>query len=552
MTRLIRAGLLLLAVLTAGPTLARVKLVELGWDIPSTAFLRAHWQRMEREAPFDGVVFSAEAKDDQGRPISSEAAWGPERWQRAWFDAALADLKSCRFTRFTDNFVRLNASPKAVSWDDDAGWTAMAEKAAILAWLARGGGAKGIAFDVEPYGSNQWQWDSAAKTSFAETSATARRRGAQLGRAIAAEMPNAVVMTLFANSVLSHVGRSADPQALLAKEGYGLLPAFFDGLLSAAPPEMALVDGCENGYYLDSAEAYQRAALEMKGWQGPSLALVSPANRARYRQQVQAGFGFYLDMFINPEGHTYYRGPLDGSRLRRLTRNLTAARDAADEYVWVYGEQCRWWSDLAPWREADLAKTAGRGKHWEEALPGITRAIDRIRDLEGSALAELATSKPPNLLANPDLAQGPAADQTLPTGWSAWQYEKEPTGTFAWDKTVGDGSARATKVTWGCFLQGVEAQPGAVYLVEARCRRQGSGSPALTVRWQTAEHRWTREPDDRTFAFGAAVDGWQFARGVVTAPDGIGRLVVLLDIRGQRDDQSQVWFDAVRLHRLAD
>ena len=65
---------------------------------------------------------------------------------------------------------------------------------------------------------------------------------------------------------------------------------------TGVPPEMILVDGCEHGYYMDSAEAYLRAANEMRSWNGACARLVSPENRAKYRQQVQAGFGFYLDM----------------------------------------------------------------------------------------------------------------------------------------------------------------------------------------------------------------------------------------------------------------
>jgi len=81
----------------------------------------------------------------------------------------------------------------------------------------------------------------------------------------------------------------------------------------------------------------------MRLWNGGAIRLVSPANRPKYRQQVQAGFGFYLDMFLSEATNHYYRGPLNGSRLARLQRNLAWARDATDEYVWIYGEQSRWW-----------------------------------------------------------------------------------------------------------------------------------------------------------------------------------------------------------------
>ena len=353
--RLLQAGFCLW--LAAGAVAARAadkKFIQLGWDIPDTQFLRAHHRQMEQEGPFDGVIFRVEARTGDGKKAGTQDGWNRDPWERDWFNPALADLKACRFAQYSHNFLLFNATPALLAWDDDAGWRALENKLRICAWLAREGGAKGIAPDFEPYGENQWKFDPAKGRAFGATAALARQRGAQFTRGIAAEMPNAVVLTLFLNSVVLGAGRAEDPAGILEREHYGLLPAFLNGMLDAAPPGMVIVDGCENGYYMDSAEVFQRAALDMRAWNGPALKLVAPENRPKYRQQVQAGFGFYLDMFLNPPGNTYYRGPLDGSRLNRLSRNLRAARDAADEYVWIYGEQCRWWSALAkdkPWRQ---------------------------------------------------------------------------------------------------------------------------------------------------------------------------------------------------------
>ena len=455
--------------LSFGPAQAgEKKFIELGWDIPDTAFLREFSGQMEREGPFDGVMFRASAAIGDGKTVSTQDGWNREPWKKEWFDRALADLKACRFTSYTSNFLLFNATPKAIDWSDDEGWSTLAEKAKICAWLAREGGAKGLALDFEPYGENQWKFDPAQGRTFAETAALARRRGAQFVGGVAAGMPQAVLLTLFLNSVNGRAGHAEDPDAILATEGYGLLPAFFNGMLDAAPPGLVIVDGCEGGYYMDSVEAYQRAALDMRSWSGPSICLVAPENRVKYRQQVQAGFGFYLDMFVNEAGHTYYRPPLDGSRLKRLSRNLGAARDAADEYVWIYGEQSRWWGGLAkdkPWRADSLAKTVGKGRSWEEALPGVTRAIAWARDPEAAAGIELAALQAggaaANLATNGDVRMGPAqGGGTLPEGWKAWQNEKEATGRFEWDEKVGGGSARSTKVSWGCFLQEFSASPG--------------------------------------------------------------------------------------------
>jgi len=53
----------------------RAKLIELGWDIPSTAYLRDHWQEMEKTGPFDGVIFKVEFAGTEGKRLSSQRVW---------------------------------------------------------------------------------------------------------------------------------------------------------------------------------------------------------------------------------------------------------------------------------------------------------------------------------------------------------------------------------------------------------------------------------------------------------------------------------------------
>ncbi|MCX9078749.1 MAG: hypothetical protein OIN84_12325, partial [Candidatus Methanoperedens sp.] len=411
------------------------KLIELGWDIPPTSHLRESWEEIDRSAPFDGLMFRVEAKDDEGRLLSSESAWDARLWKREWLQGALDDLRSCRFRRLTSNFVRLNATPGTLDWADDPGWAALAQKAGHLAWLMAAAGAKGIAVDFESYGAAQFALDPAKGRTFEETEVLARRRGRSLVDAIAREQPGAVVLALWLNSVNLRAGACDDRVAALAASHYGLLPAFIDGMLDALPPTMILVDGCENGYYMDSAEEYLRAAHEIRSWSGAAIRLVSRENRPRYRGQVQCGFGFYLDMFLNEEGNRYYFPPLDGSRLARLERNLGFARDAADEYVWVYGEQCRWWGP-----PRDLPRTVGKGRLWEEAMPGITAAIAYARDPGEAARRELAARRDAgtlaNLVRNPSFEGGAGKPDAL-DGVGRWQDERVPAGVLDWDAGVG-------------------------------------------------------------------------------------------------------------------
>ena len=255
-------------------------------------------------------------------------------------------------------------------------------------------------------------------------------------------------------------------------------------------------------------------------------------------------------MYLNPEGNRYYFPPLDGSRLARLRRNLRFAREAADEYVWIYGEQCRWWGP-----ERELPNTAGQGRLREEAMPGLTGAIAYTRDPLAAAKVELAELRDSgqlvNLAKNPDFRE-PANPQagSLPAEFGAWQDEKTSAGQFTWDADVGEGSGRATKVKWGCFIQGLAVQPGEKYAVAVSCRSQGNSQPTLVVRWQTAESRWIQEKLDQTFPFESGDGEWQSAFGVVTVPDDVGRLLVLLNVTGQITDDDICWFDNLGVYRL--
>jgi len=544
-------GLLLLAgaVSAAPPSLEspRKKLIELGWDIVDTAYLRAHAAEMEKSFPFDGAMIRVTGKTADGKPANSEWCWDGSAWDRPSFQAAIDDLRACRFAKFTDIFVRLNCSPGKLDWADDAGWKALSDKAGILAWICKAGGLAGIALDPESYGERLFQFKAVQGRSFPEAAALARKRGAQVMRAIAAEHPSMTFLSLWLASLCMHAGRTAVPDDVLISDPYGLWPAFLNGLLDVVPPAMALVDANENGYYIEG-DAYHRVASDMRNLTGPAFALVAPENRAKYRAQMQVGFGFYLDMYVNPEGNKYYRGPKPGgTRLDRLRDNLAAALGASDQYVWVYGEQSRWWGKLD---ENRLKATVGKGRLWEEALPGLTRALAQVRDPAAAARAEVdalrAQGKLVNLAKNADFAKK-AGD--LPADFGTWQDDGSK-GRFAWDED-GGGSGRMESVTNGCFIQKHPAKPGEAYYAEAAAQAQGSAIPTLTVRWQREDGAWTRWDLDVTLTFGpAGADGWRRAGGAVTVPDGAGFLVILPGTKSPGGAGGVCRFDNLGLYRL--
>ncbi len=241
--------------------------------------------------------------------------------------------------------------------------------------------------------------------------------------------------------------------------------------------------------------------------------------------------------------------------MERLRANTATALRAADEYVWIYGEQFRWWPTPNP-RVAE--------ETWPEALPGCRQVLAYVRDPVEYAGEEIEARRQEgpveNLAINGDFSEAEArlpdgrtarwSEASPPAGWGVWQEESSE-GDLLWDRTVGDGAARAVGVAGGCFLQSHAVEPRGRYAVAARVRTQGAGDTWLRVRWQTADSRWTAEiKDGLFFAQALAEDGWREVFGVVEVPEEAGRLAILLGVGNQASDDDIAWFDGVEPHRL--
>jgi len=537
------------------------KLIATGWDHVDSERLLAHHVEMQKR-PFDGVVVQIVGRSEGKRRWPMRRTFSAEAWQKEWFEPCVRNLRACKLTRFTDNFLQVGANPGDVDFFDDAGWGQIVDHWRIAANTAKRAGFKGLLFDPEPYTPPHAQFKYAAqpqreKHTFDEYCAQARRRGREVMKAVADECPDVTLFCYFMNSVVSRATGRADPRPALKPMGYGLLPAFLDGWLDAAPPTVTFVDGCESAYLYNSVRQYIEAALRIKG---ACQELVSPANRATYRAQVQVSFGVYLDACWNPKdsqwGRWYVDG-LGGPRVERLRANVQTALRAADQYVWVYGEKFRWWP---------TPNGRVRPQSWPEALPGCGKVLAYARDPVEYARALIARRAAAgtlqNLLTNGDFAYGKVElpDGRVsawkpgrpPVGWSGWQDEKSK-GALIWDRKAGPagkGAAKAAKVASGCFLQGLPAKPGEHYAVRAKRRLEGRGEAWLRVRWQTAEGKWTAEGKDLVLHAPAPREKWQEVVGVVEVPEGVGRLLVLLLVGDQPTDGDLAWFADAGVYRI--
>ena len=547
----------LVGAFTAQAAPIRKKLIETGWDQPDTATLRKNVAEMEQQTPFDGVIIGCTGVKADGTKASLRPVFSSTPWEAQWFQSCIDDLQATPFKRFTDNFVIIGANPGNVDWFDDEGWKNVVEHWRIAARVARQGKVKGLLFDPEAYTKPYQQFKYAAQAqkdqhTFIEYVAKARQRGQEVMQAVAAEYPDITLYTYFMNSVNAIATGNPDPLVPLLSSGYGLYPAFVDGWLDVVPPTVKIIDGCESAYLFNSTQQFLHAAVQMKV---DAQSLVSPENRAKYRAQVQSSFGIYVDAYANPAGSPWFIDGKGGARVDRLRQNVSDALWAADEYVWVYGEKSTWW----PYPHPSI-KTK-----WDETMPGATDALRMATDpadygrrkLSEMVAAGTATNLTRNGDFSSDKAAGPTPDVMLdwktggaPAGWNTW-LEDPTKGTFTWDRETGGGSARASGVAGGCFIQTIlPVEPGQVYAVQAKYKLQGQGSASIRIRWQTPEGKWIHDQLDRlVYGSGKATD-WQELTGVAEVPEGVGRLIILLGVGGQAGDQDVVWFDDVRAYRL--
>ncbi len=520
---------------TATPA-AETGLIATGWDSPTAAGFCRELPEFEKWGAFDGTTIFPTRKTADGQTRHAHCAFSREHWEWNELADCVADLKAAQPQLATQNFLFLYSNPGDVDWFDDAGWREVVDHWRLLARAAREGGLRGILYDAEPYTPPHSQFLYGAQPeneehSFAEYRVRARQRGREVMQAVAEEYPQITILTYRLFCDVLPVLDSGDPAAALEPSVYGLQPAFVDGWCDVLPPTVRIVEGDEDAYRFNSEAEFDRAYTRLRT-RLPEF--VSPENQDKFRNQLRIGHGIYLDAHSNPPTSPWYIDRLGGTPAQRLTANVASALAAADGFVWIYGEQGRWW----PGGDAKFSV-------WPEKLAGADRALARARDPLALARAVLAKAPPDaNRLTNPAFAE--AAAEGLPKGWWTWQDEG-PHGRFSRDAEA----ACLTAMANGCFGQNVPVQPGETYAVRVRVRTEGKSYAALGIGWKTAEERWSWAAHRSLAASGAAgADGWREVVGLVTVPPEARYLVVMLGTRGQSRDADRVWFDDAQVVKM--
>jgi hypothetical protein len=321
------------------------KIIYYGWGIRDTQYIRDHWQEME-QMPFDGTGISI-AVDRQAwqrgkTDTTNQLAWlimGPRVFRAEDFHPAVTDLKAAQWRIFTDNFLPLilsaAQSAQGLSWFDDDRWRIIVDNVSVIAGIAADTGLKGFILDPEHYNYELFRYSAQRKLrahSFEAYTAMARQRGRDVMGAIATRLPNAVLLSLYGYTLPFSELKAG---TTLAEARYGLLPAFYDGLLKAMPPTGSLIDGHEQAYAFKTkaqfAASYQRIHRD---------AVRLSAVPALYQARVKAGFGLWLD---NKSQRDFWR-PAEWRDA------LSLALASSDKYVWIYSHIPRFFpsTDLHP------------------------------------------------------------------------------------------------------------------------------------------------------------------------------------------------------------
>ncbi len=495
----------------------------------------------------DGVRIFLKGYAPDGKPVGGIFS---DDWTYEAFAPMIPGMREMvRHKSFRESFCATFRSPPKstgrVAWEDDEVWARVARNMRVAARIAREGGFRGLSMDVEDYGRVRQFVRLPDEKPFAELSALARRRGAEVFGGAFEEYPDMILLSFWMLSSTPSWYDVNDLAGYVRARG-DLWPSFVNGILDVLPPTARIIDGDENGYRYEAEKNmfYDRADRTRRRL----MPLVAPENREKYGKQMLVSFGQYFDMYTHPTNSSWYFPPLNGSRLEHFRVNLAQAVEAADEYVWLWGERFH----LVDWADGYTENPALYKGTWEERLPGVTAMMKFVKDPQAFAqerMEELeASGKLVNLVSNG--VDGAGADTGVPK-FGTWRTgDDKGEGSFGIDPTGGESGGPALCATGslsGCFsitLKGVKH--GEYYVIKALALGEGTSAG---VSWRNAAHKYVGRAVKMSFD-GDDMGKWRHFLLPVHTPAGAATMTLTLDV--SIGDGAKAWFDKVEVYKLHD
>jgi len=332
------------------------KLIEFGWDEPDTAFMRKHaakwtlrvrWLRVPHPLP--------ETRRQRRRlPLGLLGQAGVHDQQ---VQHAIDDLKATRFKRLRHNFLRFNVTPGDLDWFDD--YSAVVNNARLAARVAR----EGVSASCSTRAVQRQLFDyrkqpGASTKTWEQYAAQARQRAARSCRPSRKGSRTEGADDLWLRQ--QAVAGDQCGKRPLSECTYGLLAPFLDGMIEAAQGGSQLIDGCESAYSYFEEKKFRTARRmiqkDVLSWWRP-------------REVPEGLLGFVRAVDgLSVEGAGLERRASGAQPIApdKFEEYVRTALEYADEYVWIYSETPRWWSDsggptnLPPAYDAAIRRAASR------------------------------------------------------------------------------------------------------------------------------------------------------------------------------------------------
>ncbi len=443
------------------------KLIKWGMDTPDSTEWRERLAEFE-SWPFDGYVISADAR------IDGKKAWLHGQMSSTYkftydnFKHMVDDFNAVKSRKITDNFVRVatasdslvyvDENGKEISqepnshpdWFNDADFAVLVSNWVLMARIARECGMKGLFLDFEQWGhtngvyGNPWNYKNlkrvgpASLPSFEEHEKKYRERGKQLAAAVCKEFPDIALfsyMTLY-KTAYDSLDPDPDPNLpLLASSGYGLLPAFLDGLLEGIPAnsKATLIDGGAM-YHANLNKRF----VDYRAHNFKDNFKLSKASEAA-KKHMKLSFAVWIDgrgWRAAPDWgwHWYSDPPYWKNQFtpEELEYAYYYALLNADKYAWVWSEGAR-----------SFANVGQKMRGPRTVNDDYKRALERVRnphpmDFQRNPRGADTDPLPPKASTQPGYSDeetfAPINDrynvvQALPTTWKFWA-DKENIGIY--------------------------------------------------------------------------------------------------------------------------
>ena len=551
----------------------RPKIVAVGTAGPTIDYLIKNHETVEKMLPTDGTVIFLDVPGVlNGKPTMSNrhnlfANW---KWEKKWFEPSLKAFKKIKLKKLTDNFIYVAVTGAKYDMFDDAAWNKVYHNIAIMSWYAKEAGFKGIFLDIEHYTKGQhalFEYNPKGQHSFEETWLKTRERGREFMNALTAEYPDITNLGAFGLSANFAALAADDPMKSLKGSIYGLAVAFYNGIYDVMPKGARLLDGCEGpGYKASGVQSF----LEMSdAFFRNSPQLLSRSNWDKFFNQSGLSPGLYLDCYLNEKGFYVIKSPKT-SRLNLFRNNLMLAMKYSQGYIWLYSEQCRWFpAKMAHTWEKVILTMPGKGRLWEDAMPGITASVEFAKDPKTAVLKMLKENKLKKIFStdfewktagknsrNGALPPNSKVNKTL-KGVFTWQSGSyKPQGTLKLDTTTGynsRSSAKLTGINFGCIGRIIPVKPEQVYYIRVVSKSKGLAKPKLTISWQDSKKKWTKSQANVTSTFSKPLkDGWKQADVIVTVPKDVYYMGVqcMNHTYGGQKAENICWFDDLAVYRV--